>query len=121
MERRKKTVLCLEGADARREARAAALESAGYSVILTDDAREALRIFISQELDAVLIDLRLGNGRKTSLRAEMNSIRPRVPIIALCPADAKRSSAVKSFDHSFREGAGTDALIDILRDLTERA
>lgn len=119
MELRRKTILCLENADASREARAAALESAGYNVILTDDAREALRIFISQELDAVLIDLRLGHGKKSSLRAEMNAIRPRVPIIALYPANSKRSSAVKSFDHSFRDGKGNDGLIEILRDLTK--
>ena len=109
--------MCLESAGEQREARAATLESAGYNVILTDDLREALRIFISQELDAVLMDLRLGNGKKSSLRAEMNSIRPRVPIIALCPADSKRRSAVKSFDHTFRVGTGNDALIEILRNL----
>ncbi len=114
-----KTILCVEGAGAQREARAAALEDAGYSVILTEDVREALRIFIAQELDAVLLDIRLGNGKKTSLRAEMNSIRPRVPIIALCPADSKRSSAGKSFDHTFRDGAGHNALIEILGDLLD--
>ena len=117
MEQRGKTVLCLEGAGAQREARAAALEDVGYKVILTDDVREALRIFISQELDAVLMDLRLGNGKKTSLRAEMNSIRPRVPIIALCAEDDRKSRALKSFDHTFRDGSGNGALIEILRQL----
>ena len=112
-----KTILCVEAAGAQREARAAALDNAGYHVILTDDVREALRTFISQELDAVLMDLRLGNGKKTSLRAQMNSIRPRVPIIALCPADSKTSAAVKSFDHAFRDEMGNGALLEILRDL----
>jgi DNA-binding NtrC family response regulator len=117
LEPRGKTILCLEGAGVQREARAAALEEAGYKVILTDDVREALRIFISVELDAVLMDLRLGNGKKTSLRAEMNSIRPRVPIIALCGEDARKSSALKLFDHTFRDGTGNGALIEILRNL----
>jgi DNA-binding response OmpR family regulator len=116
---RKKTILCLENAGAPRETRCTALENAGFDVILTDDVREALRIFISHELDAVLMDFNLGNGKKKSLRAEMNSIRPRVPIIALCPPNLKRSSAVKSFDHTFRDGKGNDALIAILRNLTD--
>lgn len=120
LERKKKTILYLESASDQRDARAVALENAGYDVILTDDAREALRVFISQELDVVLVDLRLGNGRKTSLRAEMNSIRPRVPIVALCPSDSKRSRALKLFDHTFREEAGTAALIEIVRDLAGR-
>jgi DNA-binding response OmpR family regulator len=108
----------VEGESAQRKERAEALESAGYAVILTHDVREALRIFISQHLDAVLLELRLGNGKKQSLRAEMNAIRPRVPIIALCPHDSK-SRAIRFFDHTFREGKGNGALIAILQNLLE--
>jgi len=113
-----RTILCVEGESAQRKGRAEALESAGYRVILTDDVREALRIFISQELDAVLLELRLGNGKKKSLRAEMNSIRPRVPIIGVCTQDSKISAA-RLFDYTFRDGKGNGALITFLRDLLD--
>ncbi len=113
-----KTILCVEREGIQREERAAALAEVGFAVILTQDVREALRIFISQELDAVLLELRLGNGKKSSLRAEMNSIRPRVPIIALCSEDSK-SGAARFFDHTFRDGKGNGALIEILRELFE--
>ena len=119
MVQKPKTILCVETENAQRSERAATLEGAGYTVILTHDVREALRIFISQEVDAVLLELRLGNGKKKSLRAEMNSIRPRVPIIALCPADSKRGGAVRFFDHTFRDGKGSSALVAILRDLLD--
>jgi hypothetical protein len=59
----------------------------------------------------------LGNGKKKSLRAEMNSIRPRVPIIALYPADFKISSSRHLFDHALRDGKGSIALIATLREL----
>jgi DNA-binding response OmpR family regulator len=118
MGEKSRTILCVEGAGAPRHERAAALERAGYTVILTHDEREALRVFISQQLDAVLLELRLGNGKKKSLRAEMNSIRPRVPIIALCPPDSK-SSAARFFDCTFREGKGNGALVAILQHLLE--
>jgi DNA-binding NtrC family response regulator len=97
----------------------AALEEAGYKVILTHDVREALRIFISRELDAVLLELRLGNGKKKSLRAEMNSIRPDVPIIALCPPNSKSSAKPRFFDHTFRDGKGNGTLIAILGDILD--
>ena len=97
----------------------AALEEAGYKVILTHDVREALRIFISRELDAVLLELRLGNGKKKSLRAEMNSIRPDVPIIALCPPNSKSSGKPRFFDHTFRDGKGNGTLIAILGDILD--
>lgn len=112
-----RTVLCVECAGPRREERAAALKDAGYEVIVTDDEREALRIFISQELDAVLMDVRLGNGKKTSLRAEMNPIRPHVPIIALCPTESKSRRTASFFHHTFRDGKGNAALIKLLREL----
>lgn len=118
MGQKSRTILCVEGEGAQRKERAEALQNAGYTVILTQDAREALRIFISQELDAVLLELRLGNGKKNSLRAEMNAIRPRIPIVALCPPDSK-SRAVRFFDHTFRDGKGHGALIAILRDLLD--
>lgn len=120
MERKAKTILCVEGEGAQRNERVAALENAGYKVIPTDDVREALRIFISRELDAVLLELRLGNGKKKSLRAEMNSIRPGVPLIALCPPNSKRSGTPRFFDHTFRDGKGNGALIAILADLLDR-
>ena len=115
----KPTILCVEKEGTQRDERVAALESAGYNVIPTQDVREALRIFISREVEAVLLDLQLGNGKKKSLRAEMNSIRPRVPIVALCPADLKISRAAH-FDHAFRVGKGNGELIAILRDLLDR-
>ncbi|MGB2607099.1 MAG: hypothetical protein WBC78_26075 [Candidatus Sulfotelmatobacter sp.] len=109
----------MEAEGAKRDERVAALEKAGYTVILTHDVREALRIFISRELDAVLLEQRLGNGKKNSLRAEMNSIRPGVPIVALCPADSRSSRTPRFFDHAVRDGKGYDALIAVLRDLLD--
>lgn len=103
----------------RREERAATLKDANYEVILTDNARDALRIFISEQLDAVIMDLRLGNGKKNSLRAEMNSIRPNVPIIALLPAEAKTGRTASVFHHTFRDGTGNAALINLLRGLLD--
>lgn len=111
------TILCVEDDGAPSNERAAALRRAGYTVVLTGDVKEALRIFISLEVDAVLMDFHLGNGKKKSLRAEMNSIRPRVPIVALCPARFKSSAAKPSFDHVFRDGDGSSALISLLHTL----
>jgi CheY-like chemotaxis protein len=52
MGEKSRTILCVEGEGAPRNERAAALEGAGYTVILTHDEREALRVFISEELGA---------------------------------------------------------------------
>lgn len=119
MRERSKTILCVENNGLQSNERSAALRSAGYTVVLTDDVKEALRIFISLEVDAVLLEFHLGNGKKKSLRAEMNSIRPRVPIVALCPTGFKSSGARPFFDHVFRDGDGDGALISILHSLLE--
>ncbi len=119
MEQGLKVILCVESEGPRGIERKAALESAGYAVILTNEVREALRIFISQEPDAVLLEMDLGNGKKKSLRAEMNSLRPRVPIIAIYPEDAKSTSAARFFDHTFRDGKGDGQLVAFLRELLD--
>ncbi len=119
MGRKSRTILCVEGEGAQRKERVAVLEKAGYKVIVTDNVREAFRIFISEKVDAVLLELRLGNGKKKSLRGEMNSIRPDVPILALCPPNSKSSGALRFFDHTFRDGDGNRALIVILGNLLD--
>ena len=70
----RKTVLCLHKNGARANARCAALQTAGYKVIAVHDIEEALKIFVSQTVDAVLLDASFGTGKKDSPGALMTSV-----------------------------------------------
>ncbi len=108
-----KTLLCVERESKASDERRAALEHAGYVVILTDSAAEALKIFVSHTVDAVLLDADLANGKKHSLRGQMSSIRPQVPMIALC--GDQQPVAARFFTHVFRKRDGTRGLLRILQ------
>lgn len=107
-----KTLLCVEKASKAAEGRWAALESAGYKVIVTDSASEALKMFVSQTIDAVLLGAELAKGNKHSLRGQMSSIRPQVPVIAMCGEHQPTPNS--SFTHVFRKRDGTRGLLRIL-------
>jgi len=79
-----KTLLCLERNLGRAKSRIAALQDAGYKVIAVDNVVDALKIFVSQTIDAVLVDDQYGTGKKESPGAAMTGIRPHVPIILIC-------------------------------------
>ena len=117
MASRAKIILCVESATPESNQRAASLREAGYTVVLTADPKEALAIFITVEIDAVLLDIHLGNTKKKSLRSAMNSIRPKVPVVALCPPGYRSTAARTLFEHIFREGDGPGSLLSILSDL----
>jgi len=111
----KKTVLCVEKDGGRGKARCAALESAGYKVIVAADVAEALKIFVSQTIDAVLLDSSYGTGKKDSPGALMGNIRPHVPIIVMRGDHAQVRTG--PFADVFRKRDGTRALLRILENV----
>lgn len=111
----KKTLLCVEKDGGRVKARCAALESAGYKVIAADNSEDALKIFVSQTVDAVLMDATFGTGKKDSLSALMSNIRPHVPIIAMRGEQAQIRTGL--FTQVFRKRAGNRALLRILENV----
>lgn len=108
----KKTLLCLHGKGARANARCAALQTAGYKVIAVHDVAEALKVFVSQTVDAVLLDSSFGTGKKDSPGVLMTSIRPHVPIVVMRGERAYIPNGI--FAQIFRKRDGNRALLRIV-------
>lgn len=108
-------MLCVEKDSGRIKARSAVLEGAGYKVIATDGVENALRIFVSRTIDAVLLDEKFGTGKKDSLGALMTNIRPQVPIILLRSDHTHVRSGI--FSQVFRKRDGNRALLRVLQNL----
>lgn len=108
----RKTLLCLHRNGARADARCAALQTAGYKVIAVHDVAEALKVFVSQTVDAVLLDSSFGTGKKDSPGVLMTSIRPHVPIVVMRGEKAYIPNGV--FAQIFRKRDGNHALLRIL-------
>ena len=107
--------MCLEKNSGRLNPRCAALEGAGYKVIAVNNVADALKIFVSQTIDAVLLDARFGIGKKDSPGVLMGTIRPHIPIVMMRGETAHVRNGL--FAQVFRKREGNRALLRILEDV----
>lgn len=78
-----KKVLCADDDDNELTARKMLLESAGFEVLVARNGAEALEVFGSQKVDAVILDYWMPGMKGLSVASEMKSLRPEVPIMVL--------------------------------------
>ena len=74
-------ILCVDDEPAGLRARTMVLESAGYKVIPTTSAAEALEIFTTQHIDLVLTDHLLQGTTGVEVAKQMKALHPDVPIV----------------------------------------
>ena len=79
------TVLCVEDEELQLRMRTRLLESAGYRVLEAQSAEEALDIFRSNHVDAVVMDYWLSGpgGNGTALAEQIKRLRPKTPVLML--------------------------------------
>jgi CheY-like chemotaxis protein len=80
---RPKTILCVEDERLQLQMRKMLLESAGFVVLEARSASEAMEIFQSRDVDAVVMDYWLSGKNGTAVAEEMKRLSPRVPIVML--------------------------------------
>lgn len=80
---RPKTILCVEDERLQLQMRKMLLESAGFVVLEARSASEAMEIFQSRDVDAVVMDYWLSGKNGTAVAEEMKRLSPGVPIVML--------------------------------------
>jgi PAS domain S-box-containing protein len=75
------TLLCVDDEIAGLSVRKLFLESVGYTVLVAGEGEEALQVFSSHAIDAVILDYRMPGMDGGEVAARMRKIKPRVPII----------------------------------------
>lgn len=80
-----RTVLCVEDEELQLRARKMLFESAGYRVLEARSAKQAVELFSSNAVDAVVMDYWLSDqdGNGTVVAEQMKRLRPRIPILML--------------------------------------
>jgi CheY-like chemotaxis protein len=76
-----KTVLCVEDEQLQLQLRKMLLESAGFVVLQAQSAAQALQVFKSTHVDAVIMDYWLPGTNGTAVAEEMKRLRPKIPIV----------------------------------------
>ena len=77
------TVLCVEDELSQLHMRQLLFESAGFRVLTAESAKAALSIFLSEHVDAVVLDYWLSGGNGTTVAEEIKRLSPQTPIIML--------------------------------------
>jgi CheY-like chemotaxis protein len=78
-----KTVLCADDEINELTARRMVLESSGFKVLVARNGQDALDVFRSAVVDAVVLDYFMPGMTGLSVAREMKDLRPEVPIIVL--------------------------------------
>ncbi len=78
-----KTVLCAEDDEDQLTSRRLVLESAGFEVLLARTGPEALQVFKTHSVDAVILDYWMPGMKGVSVAREMKLLRPNTPILVL--------------------------------------
>ncbi len=79
----RRTVLCVEDNPMELQLRKLLFESAGFIVVQARSASAALELFMSQHVDAVVLDYWLSDRNGTLVAEEMKRLQPRIPIVML--------------------------------------
>jgi DNA-binding response OmpR family regulator len=73
------TLLCIH----REPAQLNLLKEHGYELLTAANGHEGLRLFMSQPVDAIVLEYHLGLLDGATIAAEIKQVRPKVPIVML--------------------------------------
>jgi CheY-like chemotaxis protein len=116
----KRTILCVDDTETEAEIRllSSVLEKAGYRVLATRKAKEAVELIRSNEVDLVLAEHIMMNG--TSLAERLKRLRPHVPIAIYSGDSIDPPGAVHYADRFITKLIPTDELLSTIKELLAR-
>ena len=105
------TVLCIH----RDPAQLSLLKKNGYELLTATNARDGLRLFRLQTVDAIVVEYHLGLLDGAVVAAEIKQVQPRVPIVMLADHSELPQGALKSVDVLVAKSDGPQLLSDAVR------
>lgn len=101
------TLLCIH----RDPAQLRLLQENGYELVTATNGRDALRLFMSRPVDAIVLEYHLGLLDGSVIAAEIKQVRPKVPIVMLADHLELPDGALKSVDALVAKSDGPHFLL----------
>jgi DNA-binding response OmpR family regulator len=101
------TLLCIH----RDPAQLRLLQENGYELVTATNGRDALRLFMSRPVDAIVLEYHLGLLDGSVIAAEIKQVRPKVPIVMLADHLELPDGALKSVDALVAKADGPHFLL----------
>jgi DNA-binding response OmpR family regulator len=95
-------VLCVENHVEYLDALKYMLEAAGYEVVSATTGRQGLSLFAKQPIRGVLLEYDLPDATGSSIRAQMKSINPDIPVLLFAGVGSQTPFLIRFFDSYLR-------------------
>jgi CheY-like chemotaxis protein len=116
---RKATILCIDDHRNGLIGRKMFLEQNGYRVLEASNGREGLQLFLSQAVDAVVLDYRMPGMCGDVVAAKMKYINSQVPILLLSGYEGIPPATLGSVDTFLTKSQPPNILLSTLQQLLD--
>src|SRR5580704_3326518 len=117
MEQEPHLVLCVDDELVGLQVRKLLLERAGYRVLTANDGPAGLEIFVSEQVEAVILDYSMPGMHGGEVAAQMRQIKPSVPILLLSAYVGLPAEVTSLVDLYMTKGEGAPVLLKKLGSL----
>lgn len=119
MSRTKATILCIEDHWKRLIAHKMLLETNGYEVLEASGVDEGLKLFLSRNVDAVVLDYQLPGMNGDVVAEKMKRINSNVPIMLLSAYGPLPKNKLRSVDSFLTKSQPPNILLSTLQGLLD--
>jgi CheY-like chemotaxis protein len=119
MSRAKATILCIDEHWKALVARKMLLENNGYEVLEASDGDEALKLFLSRNVDAVVVDYQMPGMNGSVVADKMKRINSHVPIMLLSAYGPLPKKKLRSVDSFLTKSQPANILLSTLQTLLD--
>jgi CheY-like chemotaxis protein len=117
----RRRLLCVDDDSAFRQFYKNLLGSYGYEVTVAANGRQALKLFLSRKVDAVLTDLEMPEMTGTELAARLKRLRPELPVLLISGSKAVHGTPPAAVDATVAKGTSTSKLVDQIETLLAKS
>ena len=117
MSRRKATILCIDDHWHGLIGRKMLLEKNGYEVLEASGGDEALKLFVSRDVDAVVVDYQIPGMSGDVIAEKMKRIKSQIPIMLLSAYGPLPKSKLRSVDSFLTKSQPPSTLLSTLQGL----
>jgi len=114
---RQKRILCIDDHWSGLIGRKMLLEQNGYEVLEATGGSEGLKLFLSQDVDAVILDYQMPDMNGAVVAARMKKVRSKVPIILLSAYGPLPRRKLQSVDKFVSKSESPDAFLSTVDDV----
>jgi len=108
----RRRLLCVDDDSAFRQFYKNLLASYGYDVTVAASAKQALKLFLSKKVDAVVTDFEMPGMTGIELAARLKKLRPELPVLVVSGSAAVHECVPSHVDATVPKGTACAKLVD---------